>query len=179
MKRIERLYLPAVLVLLAGCAASSASRNLQVKTWSRPGVDFGRLTTYAWKPGTDGGSVAAGSERFPGLERHVRRLIVNELSGRGYTLTVPSKAQLWVSFTVVPTAASRPGAGVTGSGPMNPRPLGSSYERTGFLQISIGLAGNEAPAWTGTVTGKAAGLLLHADQVEAAVHRVLVEFPRL
>lgn len=179
MKWTKALYVLAVLALAAGCAVSTASKDLQVKSWSKPGVDFIHLTAYAWKPGTDRGSAAAASSRFPGLVDHIRRLIVNEMSGRGFKLTGASKAELWVSFIVVPTAASRPGADLKSTSPMNPRPIGSSYERTGFLQVSIGVAGSDTPAWTGTVTGKSAGLLRHADQVEAAVHRVLAEFPPL
>jgi len=172
-----------VLVLALGvgmaCTSARGTKELQVKSWAASGVAFSSLKVFSWKPGSDGGLVKSSSDTYRPLVDRVREAIIGELEGRGYRLADSGVPDFWVSFQVAMTSARRVVPGSRESGSMNPHPLGSSYVRTGFLMISIGLPGHTDPVWTGSASGQSPRLLLRHMQIRETVHRILTQFPPL
>ncbi len=173
------LILLLALGLVTACTSSRGTRELSIKSWAARGIDASAFKVFEWKPGSDGGFLAASTNSYGPLIDRVRRAIINELESRGYRMAVNAQPDFWVSFEVAMTSANRgtPNAGAPGS--MNPMPLGSGYERTGFMMISIGVPGRKDPVWTGTASGQSPRLLLRHMQIKDAVHRILTQFPPL
>jgi hypothetical protein len=96
--RMTATWKAATLTVALGACASQL--GMQIQSGQRPGTDFSRYATYAWK------TAGAGAPQWPAtndraaLDWQIRALIDQQMAGRGYALVGNDGATLLVDYRI-------------------------------------------------------------------------------
>ena len=172
MKRVAIAVLLPVLV--AGCTASQRSDDLQVRVDYTEDFDFSSWRSYRFAPLPSG--AGKNEPRFEGLEQEARTAIEADLAERGYRRLVDGEPD----FRIALDFASR-GDRATNLGPARSSEPGSPPvaipSKTNTLTLFMLDPDTGEVRWEGRVAGFSLDAIQFRAEIEAAVWRLLAEFP--
>jgi hypothetical protein len=159
--------------LLCSACASTSHKNLRVRTEYSDTVSWTEMAGFRMAST----SSSTASARYPKLESMVGRILVQEMSSRGYERIVNGSTDFRVGFDLVFRGDTRYSEGASPYGVDSPPGSARGSGQVSHLTVKMLHPETSQILWQGTVTGFVIDAVNPEPELRKAIRRLLAEFP--
>jgi hypothetical protein len=171
MYRYASVFVAASLLCIS--CATTKPKDLRVRVEYPKTVNWSEMNGFRLASAPS----ATSHTRYKKLEGTVSKILIEELTARGYERIENGSTDFRVAFDLVFRGDKRPSEGAS---PYGSEPTPGSVKGAGqvsHLTVKMLDPGSSQILWQGTVTGFAVDLISPEPELRKAVWRLLAEFP--